>query len=436
MATTIPSYFFPRTLFFSSVVSGVLWLSSPVLAAPASPAPLPACAARGSAASFTAARVMALDDIDYAAINQHLTQPDARQRLAGLQVAVRRLKGAQAPEATLVRHRLLYSLAQTQAGLGLNAAALASLKQLPVSSPQAPEALLLLAELEVAGGRSPAAVQWLRQLADLFPEETVSVSGLWRAAELSGPDSAQALSLWQQAAQLADRGLASAQRWQAESGQAGFLDKATGEKLSPELWRLARATLGSPAFASADAVQTEARRQLQCLTLNQEAQLRRLERNPRLLADLGDTVDTLAAQLQVARQDLVPREQAFLATARRLKDCESVPGNCAALKAEHDARGRELTGWRNRVRNLEGKLAFLRREAATLRGSAASGGAGTTVARELGSRLGSSRGFMQEQLQQSLVAAVQEWETLNAQAHYKLALAQESRVNPGVLPAR
>lgn len=430
MATT-SSYFFLRALLFSSAVSAALWLSSPVLAAPAAPAPLSACAAPGSTASSIAA-----SDIDYAAINQYLTQPDARQRLAGLQVAVRRLRASQAPEATLVRHRLLYALAQTQAGLGLNAAALASLKQLPVSSPQAPEALLLLAELEVAEGHSPAAVHWLRQLAELFPEEPVSVGGLWRAAELSGPDSPQALSLWQQAAQLADQGLASAQRWQAQSRQAGFLEQATGERLSPELWRLARAALGSPAFASADALQTEARRQLQCLTLNQEAQLRRLERNPRLLADLADTVDTLAAQLQVAREDLVPREQAFLATARRLRDCESGAGHCAALKAGHDAQGRELTGWRNRVRSLEGKLAFLRREAATLRASATSGSTGTTVARELGSRLGDSRGFMQEQLQQSLATAVQEWEALSAQAHYKLALAQEPRVNPAMRPAR
>lgn len=431
MATTIPSYFFPRALFFFSAVCGALWLSSPVLAAPAAPAPLSACAAPG-----TTARIAAASDIDYAAINQHLTNADSAQRLAGLQAAVRQLKRSRAPEAGLVHQRLLYALAQTQAGLGLDAAALASLKQLPVSSPQAPEALLLLAELEVSEGHSPAAVRWLRQLADLFPEEPVSVGALWRAAELSEAESPQALSLWQQAAQLADQGRASAQRWQAQSRQPGFLDQATGERLSPELWRLARATLGSPAFASADAVQAEARRQLQCLTLNQEAQLRRLDRNPRLLADLSDTVDILTAQLQRARKDLVPREQTFLATAARLKDCESRPGNCEALKTEHDAQGRELTGWRNRVRNLEGKLAFLRREAATLRGSAASTSAGTAVARQLGGRLGDSRGFMQEQLQQSLANVVQEWEALSAQAHYKLALAQELRVNPAVMPTR
>lgn len=430
--TTTSSYFFPRALVLPLALSGGLWLSAPVLAAPAAPPPLSACAAPVAAAGAAAAA----SDIDYTVINQHLTDPDARRRLTGLQAAVRQLKRSRAPEAGLVHHRLVYALAQTQAGLGRHAEALASLKQLPVSSPQAPEALLLLAELEVAEGQPLAAVRWLRQLADLYPGEAASVGALWRAAELSEPDSPQALSLWQQAADLADQGLAAAQRWQAQSGQPGFLDLATADRLSPELWRLARATLGSATFAGADALQTEARRQLQCLTVNQEAQLRRLQRNPRLLADLGDTVDTLAAQLQGARHDLVAREEAFLASARRLKECTSGPGDCVALKAAHDAQGRELTGWRNRVRILDGKLAFLRQEKEKLRASAVATGTGTGVARQLGSRLGDSRGLMQEQLQQSLAMAVQEWEALSAQAHYKLALAQESRVTPGRVPGQ
>lgn len=230
--------------------------------------------------------------------------------------------------------------------------------------------------------------------------------------------------------------LATSRRWQAQSGQPGFLDEVTGGSLAPELWRLARATLGSRAFASADAVQAEARRQLHCLTATREAQLRQMDRNPRLLASLADTVDTLTAQLRIAREDVGRREQAFLATARSLRECESRAGNCAALNERHGAQGRELTGWRNRIRSLEGKLAFLRTEEKSLQGSPAVDSAGTAVASALGSRLGSSRGFMREGLQQSLADAVREWEGLSAQAHYKLAIAQEQHVDPAVMPAR
>lgn len=420
MASAVPSCF----------LLSALLLSAPVLAAPAAPQPLAACATKGPATGATAA-----GDIDYATINQHLTTPDARLRLAGLQDDIYRLGTSRAPEAALVRHRLAYARAQAQAGLGLYADAMATLRQLPLSSPQAPEALLLLAELEVARDKPEAAVRWLRQLAELFPEEPASVGALWRAAELSDGNPSQVFALLRQATQHADQGLASAQRWQAQSRQPGFLDQANSNKLSPELWRLARTTLGSPDFANADAIQTEARRQLHCLTLNREAQLRQLDQHPRLLADLDDTVDTLSAQLKAAREDVIAREKHFVETAQRLKDCEVRAGDCGALKQQRAVQGRELTGWRNRLRTLDGKLAFLRQQEVSLRTSAALNSTSTAVASQLGRRLGSSRGFMQERLQQSLADAVLDWESLSAKAHYKLAIAQELTVDPGLMPA-
>lgn len=275
-------------------------------------------------------------DIDYASINQQLLQPEATLRITGLQAEIRKLDTSRAPEAGLVRHRLLYALAQSQASLGMTTAAAANLKKLPANSPQAPEALVLLAEMEAKAGRNKAAVRWLRQLADLYPEEPITIQALWRAAELNHPSSRQALALWQQAARQADQALALAQDWHARSQQPGFIDTVASDKLPPELWRLARSTFMDPAFASADAAQAEARRQLQCMAAGQGGALRRMD----------------------------------------------------------------------------------------------SGG----LVADLNSRVGSSRSKMHTLLQQRLEAAVQDWQNLSAEAHFRLADAQEPRVFPGLRP--
>lgn len=295
------------------------------------PAVAPVCA---NAPAGTRAPV---SDIDYPAINQALTQADATQRLHGLSAELKKLELSGAAEATLVRQRLTLALAQSQAKLGMSTAAMGNLKRLPVSSPQAPEALLLMAELEVQNGRQKAAVRWLRQLAEFYPNEPVTVRALWRAAELNHPHSRQALALWQQAAKQADQALALAHDWHARSQQPGFIDTVAAEKLPPELWRLARSTFMDPAFASADSVQAEARRQLQCMTAGQGATLRRLDQGESVLANLNN-------------------------------------------------------------------------------------------------KLGTSRSTMHSLLQQRLQAAVQDWEALSAEAHFRLADAQEPRIHPGLRP--
>jgi hypothetical protein len=300
------------------------------VSAASSGAPAGTCAAAGASATSPG-------DIDYASINQQLLQPEATLRITGLQAEIRRLDASRAPEAGLVRHRLLYALAQSQASLGMTTAAAANLKKLPANSPQAPEALILLAEMEVKAGRNKAAVRWLRQLADLYPDEPITIQALWRAAELNHPSSRQALALWQQAARQADQALALAQDWHARSQQPGFIDTVASDKLPPELWRLARSTFMDPAFASADAAQSEARRQLQCMAAGQGGALRRMD-------------------------------------------------------------------------------------------------SGSLVA-DLNSRVGSSRSTMHALLRQRLEAAVQDWQNLSAEAHFRLADAQEPRVHPGLRPA-
>lgn len=394
------------------------------VAAPAVRAPAPSCS-ESTASSAPAS------DIDYPSINQQLMNPEPSQRLVGIQGELRKLDSSRAPEAPLVRHRLLMAQAQTQAKLGMNMAAATSLKALPVTSPQAPEALMMLAELEVQNNRPKSAIRWLRKMAAVFPEEPLTIQALWRAAELNYPHSRQAIALWQQAAEHADQALASAQTWHSRSQQPDFLEQVNADKLSPELWRLARESLTDPAFASADAVQTEVRRQLHCLSASQDAQMRRLEKNPRLLADLNETVETLDSQLGIARRDVAAREKDFMAVAQKLKECQAGPKDCSELQDQHDARGRELTAWRNRVQNLEHKLAYLRQEEQTLRTAPAPG---TAVANQLTDRLSSSRTFMHELLKQSLADAVHDWEDLSAAAHYKLAVAQEPRVHPGMIP--
>lgn len=279
----------------------------------------------------------ASSDIDYPAINQALLTADATQRLNGLNAEMKKLELSRAPEVTLVRQRLTLALAQTQSKLGMEVAAVGNLKRLPVSSPLAPDALLLMADIEIKNGRQKAAVRWLRHLADLYPEEPVSIQALWRAAELNHASSRQALALWQEAARQADEALAAAQNWHARSQQPDFMDAVGGEKLSPELWRLARNTFMDPAFASADTAQAEARRQLQCMTAGADAKLRRMDQNSSVLSDLNNKV-------------------------------------------------------------------------------------------------GSNRKLMHTLLQQRLEAAVQDWEALSAEAHFRLADAQEPRIHPGLVP--
>ena len=107
-------------------------------------------------------------DINYTTINQALLTSDPTQRLIALTAELRKLDVAHAPEAPLVRHRLLMATARTQAALGMDTAAMGNLKRLPVSSPVAPEALMFMADIEVKDGKPRAAVRWLRQLADLY----------------------------------------------------------------------------------------------------------------------------------------------------------------------------------------------------------------------------------------------------------------------------
>lgn len=299
----------------------------------------PAAALDGGDSCSVAARAgsaLPASDIDYPAINQALLTSDANQRLLALSGELRKLDLARAPETSLVRHRLLVATARTQAALGMNVAAMGNLKRLPVSSPEAPEALMLMAEIEVKNGQPRAAVRWLRHLADLYPEETLTIRALWRAAELNHPHSRQALALWQEAARQADEALASAQNWHERSQKPDFVETVSGERLSPELWRLARSTFTDPAFASADKTQAEARRQLQCLTATQGGSLQRMDQS-RALSDLN-------------------------------------------------------------------------------------------------SKLGDSRTQMQALLQQRLAAAVKDWEQISAEAHYRLADAQEPRIHPGLMP--
>lgn len=273
-------------------------------------------------------------DINYTTINQALLTSDPTQRLIALTGELRKLDLSRAPEAALVRHRLLMATARTQATLGMDTAAMGNLKRLPVNSPVAPEALMFMADIEVKEGKPRAAVRWLRQLADLYPEETLSIHALWRAAELNHPHSRQALALWQEAARQADQALASAQSWHERSQQPDFVEAVSGNRLSPELWRLTRTTFTDPAFASADATQANARRQLQCLSAGQAGSTQRIEQS---------------------RAELI-------------------------------------------------------------------------------AKLGDSRTRMQSLLQQRLATAVQDWQELSAEAHYRLADAQEPRIHPGILP--
>lgn len=399
-----------------------LVVAAPALAAPALPTAIPGCVERPR----TPAAARTPDDIDYTAINWLLMHPDARERLDGLPDEIARLERARAPEAALVRQRLLLSLAQAQAASARPDRAIATLKQLPLDSPRAPEALQLMAELELELGRPEAALRWLQQLAELFPDDAHAVRGLWRAAELS-PDPVTAMGFLQRAAALSGQDREVAQQWLERSRQPDFLERV--EALPPGLWRLAQAALTDPAFAEADAAQAEARRQLQCLSALEQARGRLQQQSPRLLADLAATVESLEAPLQSGRAELAARERRFLDTAGQWKECRRQRQDCAALQVEHDRQGRALTGWRNRLQDMEKKLAYLRanEERLALRWRQEQA-AGVVAAQRLADRRGAEHAVMKALLQTTLATALEDRETLAAEAHFRLATAQEAAV--------
>lgn len=400
--------------------------SAAAFAAPEPGAPVKGCVAISSAAlPVTNNRA---NDIDYATLNRVLLSTDAAAPLRELPGMLATLQRSAAPEAASVKSHLQLALAQAQARSGQISAAMDTLKTFPLDSSQAAAAIFLQAELEVKSAHADVAIRWLRQLGELFPDDPLAVHALLLAAELRAENPAQALALLQQASDLADRELLSARHWQQRSRATDFLDDVNTEKLPASLWRLAHSSLTDPVFAGVDSAQAEARRQLQCLTAQQDERLRLLQKNPLLLADLAHTVNVLDVQLLMARRDLDAREADFLASAKRWKECRARAADCAAEKTRHDTQGRALTGWRNRVHDLEKKRDFLRREQKVLPArwqqdhvdSAA-------IALQLTEKRSAARAVMKALLQQTLATSLKDWENLTAQAHYRLALAQDPR---------
>lgn len=420
--------------FFGVLFAAVFFSAPPSFAAP------PPCV--GSAVAGTDKSNADVLAIDYPRINDLLVSADSHARLRELPALILRLNQSAAPEAASVSAHLQLALAKTQAEAKQLDAAMATLGRFALHNAQAPEAIFLLAELEEKNGRPASAIQWLRQLGELFPHDARAVQALLRAAVISADSNTvndtQALQLLQQAVQQAEHELLVARHWQQRSLATDFLDAVNTEKLPASLWRLAHIALTDPAFASADSAQAETRRQLQCLTAQQDERLRLLQKNPILLADIANTVYMLDAQLPLARQELSAREAEFLESTKRWKTCKAGAtenqNGCSAEKNRHDEQGRALTGWRNRVHDLEKKNAFLRGEQKAMpqrqqRDYVSS----TKMAMALTDKRGAARTLMQLLLQQTLNRAVQDWEELAAQAHFQLAQAQDPRLKKAIL---
>lgn len=398
--------------------------AQPALAAPVAAPQMPGCLNK---TGVTPPVAEASSNIDYPTLNSVLTSPDRDLRLRELPVAMTHLDQQGSAEATAVNAHLRLALAEAQTAAGQNENAITTLKGLSLDSARAPDALLLLAELEVKNGRPEAARKWLRQLAELFPDDELAITALLRSAALSDKKSAQ-LGFLQEASNLADTGLDQARRWQQHSEEPDFLDAVDTQKLPPALWRLARNTLTDPDFTKADEKQAEARLQLRCLLEQQDAHFQLMQKNPLLLADLASTVTSLDQQLMLARQDLASRERAFMESAAAWKTCHSTSADCSALQAERDAQGRALTGWRNRIATLETKRNFLRQEKSSLPARWQQDRIDSAdLAGKLISRRSESRIVMQTLLRQALANSLQQWETIAAEAHYRLALAQDPR---------
>lgn len=394
------------------------------LAAPVTAPQVLGCISKTDAVAPVA---QASSNIDYAALNSMLTSSDRDLRLRELPNAIAHLDQEGSAEAAAVGAHLRLALAEAQAAADQNENAITTLKGFSLDSARAPDALLLLAELEAKNGRPEAARKWLRQLAQLFPDDELAVTALLRSAALSDKKSAQ-LGLLQEASNLADTGLDLARRWQQHSEAPDFLDAVDTQKLPPSLWRLARNTLTDPDFTKADEKQAAARLQLRCLLAQQDAHFQLMQKNPLLLADLASTVASLDEQLVLARQDLASREKAFMESAAAWKTCRSTSADCSALQAERDAQGRALTGWRNRTATLEKKRDFLRQEKSSLPARWQQDRIDSAdLAGQLISRRSESRIVMQALLKQTLTSSLQQWETIAAEAHYRLALAQDPR---------
>jgi chromosome segregation ATPase len=159
-----------------------------------------------------------------------------------------------------------------------------------------------------------------------------------------------------------------------------------------------------------------------------------MEQDPKLLADLNDTVGALSKQLASARSALSSQESQNAELKRQLKDCEVSKSDCSRVAAKHETSTRELADLQDRIQSLDEKLAFLREEEKSLRNLSLEATGRNDAASSLTHRLTSTKAFMQGLLQQSLANAVEDWKALSAEAHYRLAVAQQPRIQPGLAP--
>ncbi|MDP2226963.1 MAG: hypothetical protein Q8J78_05765 [Moraxellaceae bacterium] len=377
------------------------------------------CVMTGSAAAIT----KSVDTIDYPALNRLLMTGDSETRRRHLPAEIAALQDSPASASASVRAHLLLALARAEIASGDADAAIRTLKRFPLNQARAPEALLLLATLEAQRGEPAIAVQWFLRLADQFPDDARAVEGLLDAATLV--DSSRLLLL-ERARSSADQGLQLAKQWQAQSMAPGFPDLEADVPLPDVLWRFARAALTDPAFIAATQSGQESRHQLGCLLAQEEARRGFLEKNPRLLSDLAETVATLDRQLADAQQDFRQREKDFLSIAEAWHRCNDQKNDCADLRQQHDQLGREMTGWRNRIATLQAKRNFLKNEqqALPLRWQRTHTASQQHLQVLHWNEKGARR-IMRELLQQELRRAVDEWEALSAKAHFQLAVAQE-----------
>lgn len=368
---------------------------------------------------------VAPSDIDYAHINQLLTAADAQTRLQELPGLLRRLDRQNSDEDAAVSAHLRLALAQSQRDAGELDAAAHTLRAFPLADSRAPDALLLMADIALARQQKEQALRWLQQVAIVFPEQASAVRALLYAARLSSA-AAEVLRLNQQASSLADAGLAQARFWQQRSLHADFWQSLNSTPMPAALWQLAQTALVSQRYNQADSQQQQAAQALSCLQEQAAASQRLLQKNPVLLADLAQTVAVLDRQLLLADAEVQAAASAFLATAQALQQCRQQQHACQALQEKHDAQGKALTAWRNRLRTLAGKNAYLQREqSALLTRWRQENAQRAALLPPLLQAHDAARALMQAILQAQLKQAVYDWEELAAQAHWQLAQAQD-----------
>lgn len=363
--------------------------------------------------------------LDFSRINQAMLQTDPAQRIAHISLLLGELDNHQDALTSEISSRLRLSLAQALVQKSDLKKAKSVLREVSLDSIFSDKAIFMMAEIEAANGNLKEATQWMLRLSRQFPEQPNSVRGLLKAANWQSDD-AMTLALLNEANRISDQTLQQITVLEKQLQSPDFFNSESLEKPSPLLYQLTRKALLDSSFKIAREEQKEALAQLSCMSNYLEKQSDLLSEKRNLIAELGGPTQRLVSELEIAKLAMPEREKIFLAKASELKTCKKDGKNCQDLENRYNALGKQLTGWRNRIRVLEQKSAFLHDQRSSLQSRlVAENRRALGLTRLLIDKKAKATAVLNPLLQQAVSEAAAEWKEVATMSHEQLGIQHE-----------